>query len=74
MNQKEVNKKMELITTLLDETGELTLIQLCRLLNDQSIFVMLALGCLIEKRKISMYEEGFDFVIKPNYSISNLYY
>lgn len=74
MNKEDVEKKAKIIITLLLQRDRLTLSYLCKMTNESSAIITLALGLLVAKEKITVTENGDDLVINSTHTFSNLYY
>ena len=74
MNKEDIEKRARIITTLLLQRGQLTLSYLCKMINENSTSIVLTLGFLAGKGRITIIPEGDDLVIHSTYTFSNLYY
>jgi hypothetical protein len=74
MNKEDIEKKGRIITTLLLQKGKLSLSYLCKMTGEDSTSIILALGHLVGKGRITVSENGNDLVINSTYTFSNMYY
>lgn len=74
MKKKEIQEKSEKIISLLALERRLTLVELCKTLNDSSTEIILALGSLIERETVCIYENENELVFEHNCSFSSIYY
>jgi len=74
MNKEDIKKKGRIIMTLLLQKGKLSLSYLCKMTSEDSTSIILALGYLVGKGRITVSENGDDLVINSTYTFSNMYY
>jgi len=74
INKEDVEKNGNIITTLLLQKGQLSLSYLCKMTSEDSTSIILALGHLVGKGRITVSENGDDLVIDSTHTFSNMYY
>jgi uncharacterized membrane protein affecting hemolysin expression len=74
MSKNEIEKQAEHIFFLLSQQGSMSLNEICGLIDDKRLYVILSIGLLIKENKVSIYEKEGDMIIESSYSFSNLYY
>ncbi|MDR2844198.1 MAG: winged helix-turn-helix domain-containing protein [Candidatus Symbiothrix sp.] len=74
MNKKELEGKAKKIVFLLSQNEKLSLKQLCGLMDDKQLNIMLSLGCLLKEGKISMHERENDVIVESTYCYTHMYY
>ncbi|GHT04295.1 hypothetical protein FACS189423_06760 [Bacteroidia bacterium] len=74
MNKYELEKKAGQIWFLISLRGTMSLKQICGITHEKHLFIILALGLLIEEDKVSIYEKGNDIIVESAYSFLNMYY
>lgn len=74
MSKEEIEKKARIIISLLLQKGWVTLSYLCVKTKEDSTVMLLTLGHLVGKGKITVEKKGDDLIINTTYSFSNMYY
>ncbi|KAA6303024.1 MAG: hypothetical protein EZS26_000627 [Candidatus Ordinivivax streblomastigis] len=74
MNKKELEWKAKKIVFLLSQNEKLSLKQLCGLMDDKQLNIMLSLGSLLKEGKISMHERENDVIVESTYYYTHMYY
>ena len=74
MNKEDVEKRARIITTLLLQKEQLTLSYLCKMINENSTTIVLTLGLLVGKGRITVVPDGDDLLIQSTYTFSHMYY
>jgi hypothetical protein len=74
MNKYELERKAGQILFLISQQGSMSIKQICGLMHDKRLLVILSLGLLVKEDKISLYEKEGDIMVESAYSFSNIYY
>jgi predicted transcriptional regulator len=74
MNKNGIERRSREILFLLYQKERLSLNQICRLMDEEKLQVMLSLGTLIKEGKVFVCESDDDIIIETTYTFSNVYY